>query len=210
MSLFFSVAGASRLDDRVWKASLSPAEISALGLSAQSAGDTTVLLLSEPPKFDVAKGELTFQPKSLKLLNAGTSNTAIFVGVHGQPGPAKRSGSHAAPSDSGDAAFLSSLPESLAELGGALLASVRAKYPGELRFYEKSGRYVETPDNFWTIKPQSRDVSFRITVRGAPESFSGAGSLQVKADQTGYSSFKLERQGQVEAAIRMLSQVRRK
>jgi len=111
---------------------------------------------------------------------------------------------------SGDTAFLSALPLHLAKLGRAILEQVRSKYAGELVFYPTSGRYVDTPDNFWTVKPQPRDVSFRITVRGNPDSFSGSSSLQIVSDQTGYSSFKINDLSQLTLFSQVLDQVRRK
>jgi hypothetical protein len=211
MPLFFQIEGATCLDDRVWKARLSPAEVRLLGPNVQIAGDTTVLLLSEDVKFDASRGQLAFDPTKARLLNAGTSDSAILIGS-GARTPTAVVPRQATKQElrGGDARFLSSLPSQLQELGESLLSAVRAKYPGELKFYNDSGRYVETPDNFWTIKPQGRDISFRITVRGAPESFSGVRTLAPRPDRTGYSTFKIERAGQVEELIRLLGQVRRK
>lgn len=211
MALLFQIEGATRLDDRVWKARLSPAEVRLLGPNAQASGDTTVLLLSEGAKFDAARGHLAFDPTKAKLLNAGTSDSAILIGTTGPsggPAPVKTALPHEA--RGGDARFLSSLPSHLKELGAVLLSAVRSRYPGELKFFEKSGRYVDTPDNFWTIKPQPRAESFRITVRGTPDLFQDFKSLAPKPDQTGYSTFTVERTSQVDLLVRLLGTVRRK
>lgn len=213
MGLVFQIEGAMMLGERVWSAPLSPAEVRLLGLSAPSTSDRTVLLLDGDPRFDTATGRLAFDPSAVKLLCAGTSNAAILLSAsntNAAPLQASRTHKQSPSRPSGDAAFLSSLPANLTDLGHALLDAVRSKYAGELRLYPKSGRYVDTPDNFWTIKPQPRDVSFRITVRGTPESFAGVGPLQVGADQTGYSSFKIERMDQVALFLRLIEQVRRK
>ena len=211
MALMFQIEGATRLDDRVWKARLSPAEVRLLGPNAQASGDITVLLLSEGVKYDAARGQLAFDPTTARLLNAGTSDCAILIGAataalsttaHKEAMPQSPRG--------GDARFLSSLPSQLQDLGTSLLKAVRTKYSGELKYFEDSGRYIETPDNFWTIKPQSRDVSFRITVRGSPEAFQDCRALAPKPDRTGYSTFKIERLGQVDEFVRLLAQVRRK
>jgi hypothetical protein len=213
MGLVFQIEGAKMLGERVWSAPLSPAEVRLLGLSAPSTSDRTVLLLDSDPRFDPSTGRLAFDPNSVKLLCAGTSNAAILLSGNSSsaaPPQTPRKQTQVASRPSGDAAFLSSLPANLAELGRALLEAVRNKYAGELRLYPKSGRYVDTPDNFWTIKPQPRDVSFRITVRGTPDSFVGVGPLQVRADQTGYSSFKVERMDQIALLSRLIEQVRRR
>ena len=211
MALLFQIEGATRLDDRVWKARLSPAEVRLLGPNAQTAGDTTVLLLSEGMRFDATRGQLAFDPTKAKLLNAGTSDYAIFIGGAAVAATLPTAKAVTPPeARGGDARFLASLPSQLQELGNLLLSAVRARYQGELKYFEDSGRYIETPDNFWTIKPQARDVSFRITVRGTPDSFSDAAVLAPKPDRTGYSTFKVERTGQIEALVRLLDQVRRK
>lgn len=213
MGLLFQIDGAKVLGERVWSAPLSPAEVRLLGLSAPTSSDRTVLLLEGDSRFEATSGRLAFDPSAAKLLCAGTSNFAIVLGSNNAgsvPTQSPAKSAKAGVRSNGDAAFLSSLPTKLEELGLKLLEAVRGRYAGELRFYPKSGRYVDTPDNFWTIKPQPRDVSFRITVRGTPDSFIGIGSLQVVADQTGYSSFKVERMDQVPLFSRLIEQVRRK
>jgi hypothetical protein len=74
MAPLFQIEGATQLDDRVWKARLSPAEVRLLGPNAQTAGDTTVLLLAEGMRYDATRGQLAFDPTKAKLLNAGTSD----------------------------------------------------------------------------------------------------------------------------------------
>lgn len=211
MALLFQIEGATRLDDGIWKARLSQSEIRLLDPKAESAGDITVLLLLDEPTFDPERSQLAFDPSKVKLLNAGISDNAILVGNASKVQPANRAKTPT-PSQlgSGDAKFLSALPSQLRELGTALLVAVRSKYRGDLVFYEASGKYVEAPDNFWTIRPQPRDESFRVTVRGRPESFESGRTLELKPDMTGYSSFKIERMGQIEELIRVLAQVRRR
>ena len=87
---------------------------------------------------------------------------------------------------------------------------MRSQFSGELKFFEKSEEFVETPDNFWTVRIRPRDCSFRITVRGKPESFEKPRSVSLKPDMTGYSSFKLSTPGQIDDFIRILAQVPKK
>lgn len=213
MALMFEIEGVTLLGERVWRAPLSPAEVRILGLSAPSTSDRTVLLLEGSQRYDAESGRLAFDPSAARLSSAGRSNAAILVGgaeTGSQRVQQPQQRSQPAPRPSGDAAFLSALPVRLAELGRALLGAVRDKYEGELRLCPKSGRYVDTPDNFWTIKPQPRDISFRITVRGTPDTFTGVGALQVGPDQTDYSSFKIERVDRVALFKRLIEQVRRR
>ena len=211
MALLFQIEGATLLDHGVWKARLSPSEIRLLEPATKSVGDFTVLLLIDEPRIDPESHLLSFDPSKARVLNAGSSGTAILLGNPAKPlisssDPTGESGGVG----SGDAKFLGALPSQLQELGMSLLAAVRKKYPGDLVFYEASGKYVEAPDNFWTIRPQPRDRSFRITVRGRPESFVNLGTLQIKPDMTGYSSFKIEKSGQIEELLQLFGQIHRK
>lgn len=212
MALMVQIQDARQLDDGIWKARLSPSEIRFLDPKAENAGPFSILLLTENPAFDPETRSLSFDPSGVKLLNAGTSDTAILIGAAvGSPrqtvGP---KATQQVSSGTGDQKFLQSLPPNLRDFGAELLRKVRAVFPGDLAFYPTSGKYVQAPDNFWTIRPQPRDQSFRITVRGRPEVFSNAGSLQIKPDMGSYSSFKVERPSQIEDLIRVLKQVRRK
>ena len=65
---------------------------------------------------------------------------------------------------------------------------------------------MESPDNFWTVKPQPRDKSFRITVRGVPEKFDIPQSIELKPDMAGYSTFKISKIEQIDAAIHIIRQ----
>jgi hypothetical protein len=114
---------------------------------------------------------------------------------------------------SGDEDFyndLERLPPPLREVGMLLLAGVRQAHPdGRLIYHAGSGRYVEWPDNFWTIKPQPRAESFAITVRGTFDS-SRFTSIQVKPDRGSYSRFVVNKKGQVEEALRIILAARRR
>lgn len=211
MALSVQIHEARQLDEGVWKARLSPSEIRFLDPKAENAGPFSVLLLTENPAFDRESRSLSFNPAGVKLLNAGTSDTAILIGA-ALSGPRAAAPSKAPQTSAGlgDAKFLQSLPPNLKDFGTELLREVRSQFPGDLAFYSASGKYVQAPDNFWTIRPQPRDGSFRITVRGKPDSFTATRSLELKPDMTGYSSFKVERPSQIEELIRVLKQVRRK
>jgi hypothetical protein len=203
---------ARQLDEGIWKARLSPSELRFFDGKAENIGPFSILLLAESPTFDRESHSLSFNPSKVKLLNAGTSDTTILIAATlGKPQQTVESkATQQVSAGSGDQKFLQSLPPHLKDFGVELLRQVRAVFPGDLAFYARSGKYVETPDNFWTIRPQPRDGSFRITVRGKPESFSNIGSLNIKPDMGSYSAFKVERPSQLEDLIRVLKQVRRK
>jgi hypothetical protein len=212
MALSVSIRGVKSLDSGLWKARLAQAELQFLGSAGSRVGPLSVLLISDGASFDQATRTLSFNPGSAQLLNLGTSDEAIIVQSAPVSGlrPAPQAGYPISRATVGDSRFLANLPTKMREFGKALLEAVRAQYPGELKFFERSGKYVETPDNFWTVRIQARDESFRITVRGKPDSFIGIHSLTIKPDMTGYSSFKLSSPKQIEEFMSVLSQVPKK
>ncbi len=210
MGLTLQVDEARQLDKGIWKARLPASEIRFLGPSLEKVGALSIVLLAEDPVFDPQNCSLSFRLASVQLLNMGTSDSAILLrtGPGATLGAASKKSAQTATA-TGDAKFLQSLPPELKTIGTELLGEVRKQFQGDLVFYPKSGRYVETPDNFWTVRPQPRDRSFRVTVRGRPESFTTPRSIKLKPDMTGYSSFKVERASQIGELISVLAQVRR-
>lgn len=211
MGLMFRIDEAKQLDEGIWKVRLSAAEIRLLAARPEIGGAVSVLLVADTPTFDRDSRSLSFNPAAAKLLTAGSTDTAIVIGASVSESRRPSTAKAVAPTPSpGDSSFLLSLSPELKDFGTELLREVRSNFSGDLRFFPKSGKFVETPDNFWTIRPQSRDGSFRITVRGRPESFEKTKSFELKPDMTGYSSLKVSRQSQIEELIRLLKQVRRK
>ncbi len=103
--------------------------------------------------------------------------------------------------EGGDRTFLGELTEETKELGEQFLSEARKLIPGELN-RTPSGKFVETPDNFWTVKIQPRDKSLRFTVRGKLKDFQMSRSFQLSNDRgIYYSTFKINRIEQVEEAL---------
>ena len=73
-------------------------------------------------------------------------------------------------------------------LGEKLLSGVREWYDGDLKYYEKSKRYVETPNNFWTVDIQPQNQCLKVTVFGIPENFSSS-ILKFKLYDRYYTQF---------------------
>ena len=212
MNMSVSVANVRCLDDGVWKARLSPAEARILGSSSNSYGSVSIVLVTDKPSFDETNSRLSFNPTSAQVLNLGSSDQAIIISEQCSEGNRKgllNRGKTSGP-PAGDARFLGELSPELKELGTAVLKKIREHFPGELKYYPKSGKYVETPDNFWTVRIQARDKSLRFTVRGRPDSFHKPKTLQLKPDMTGYSSFKIFEADQIGELIDVLQQVPKK
>src|SRR5262249_3870438 len=158
--------------------------------------------------FDSGLKVLSFGPELVQVLNVGGTEAAVVVvGSHDGVQIASRpqpTSSIPTPIRNGDSHFIQNLPRELLDLGVSLLKGFRRQFPGSLVFHPRSAKYVESPDNFWTVRIQPRARSLRITVRGTPPSFSKVTSVQLKPDMGTYSSFTMSSDRQIEEALRVI------
>ncbi len=105
-----------------------------------------------------------------------------------------------------DARFINELPFELTQLGKQFLLRIRQFHNGKLIYHPMSQKYVETP-NFYTVKIQPKDKSLRVTIYGNPEEFNNT-LIQLAPDMAGYSAFKLNNSGQLDAAISLVNQAK--
>ncbi|MEU2614132.1 hypothetical protein ABZ570_21485 [Micromonospora sp. NPDC007271] len=190
-----------RLASNVYEAAFAPRGLDVFPRALRSEGETSVLLLTEPP-VEIG-GQLAFAPAAVVVLNRGSSSRVVLVSSSSSRGQKEET----AGMQAGDQKFLAELPPDLRHLGEPLLAGVRERWPGNLNA-TASGRFVETPDNFWTVKIQPRDKSLRLTVRGEPARLGAFAELGLKRDRPGYSTFKISRPEQVSLALQVLRRSR--
>jgi len=208
--------GVREIEPGLWRANLNPSEVTLFGHVVYRTGVRSVIIIDGPASFDRGQRTLTFEHSVAKLLNVGESNEVLALAgntdrghspaVSGTPERLQQPESKLPKYTTGDARFLSELPPTLKSLGEKLLGGVRTHFRGTLQFFEKSGKYVEAPVNFWTVRIQPRDQSLRITLRGRPESFRGIKLIELKDDMAGYSSFKLSTEGQLPDAVAAIRQ----
>ena len=149
------------------------------------------------------------------LINLGSSNRIIFIGSYiasqksGLPPiqNAKRTNGI----ESGDQEFIRSASVELVSLAKAIIEAIRSVYAGELRFYPKAKRFVESPDNFLAICAQPRKKNFAIYVRGLPHVFQAViETIEPRRDRAGYSRFTLGQFDQIPELMAILNLVRKK
>lgn len=178
-------------------------------------GELSIVYLPDTPTPDEDQSRVEFDPSAAFLLNRGTGPETLFV--FGGKARDAEDASEIEPHRFGpaiqhdEADFidrLNELPADLRNLGKTLLAKARQLSPGDYFQRTTAGRYVNRPDNFWTVKIQPRDESFRITVRGRPERFEGIRGPVIKADQNGYSAFKLSTASELDAALVVLKRAK--
>jgi hypothetical protein len=106
---------------------------------------------------------------------------------------------------SGDAAFLEETPPTLRPLARTFLREVRKQFSGSLQ-RRQNNKFVETPDNWWTITPQPVAQSFRITIRARHWEIDG-GPIEVKRDRNdSYSAFKFSNEKEIPHVMSILRQ----
>jgi hypothetical protein len=200
---------ATYVSEGVWQAHIAHDDLKALGEAFKIHGRVCVLSVREP-KFSSAIEELEFERATTSVLNLGSTDICYLIDVFGPGGQVAASGNSTEPElTPGDQVFLrevdASCPE-LTYLTKGLLAAVRAASGGELRKSATKTRYVNHPDNFWTIQLQPRKRNLRITIRGNPYEYRATGHIVLRRDMAGYSFFTLSRPEELDDAIDVLLQ----
>jgi hypothetical protein len=181
--------------------SLAMDDLELLGKPIHQQGAVSVVLLSDHPQ--PINGQLTFEHTKVTLLNLGSSASTVVITTPAIP--------HAtAPLPHGDSQFRSELPPGLRDVGNLLLDQVRRRWAGELGLTQTPRKYVERPDNFWTVKIQPRVGTLALTVRGEPHELSPFSALVLKADQAGYSRFQIRSTDEVDDVIALMEHVPRR
>ena len=232
MGLKVTIENVRRIDDGVWKATLDPDETSAFGDCKSKIGPFSILLLESEIHFDEKTKRITFDPKSTRLINIGSTNKIFllsdspskqkaFVATAPKPKqkpvkagrisekkpPAKDTEykpSQVVPP--GDKLFLIELPPDIRSFGEVLLSAVRRHFKGELHYEPRTGKFDETPDIFWTVKIQPHSRSLKITVRGAPDIFKVPPKINLFRDKFGYSAFEISNKSQIDSAVSLIKQ----
>jgi len=187
----------------IWTSSIEPQSLLKLGNPIRQWGRLSIVMVSQP---SFGNQSLQFELDSAVLLNLGNTTEAIIVDSRESEAVVLKSSlePNARTHSSGDLRFikeLGSLTESLRKLGEQLLEEVRKEFPGELVFHEKSGKFVESPDNFWVVRIQPRVQSLRIIVYGTLRKHGAKSTIELKNDMTGYSNFVINNQTQLREAI---------
>lgn len=197
----------------IWRANIDPQRLMKLANPIRQGGSLSVVFVGRP-SYDGGAHSLQFDLDSAVLLNLGNTFEAVFIDSRDKDVAQSQQTSEvpARRESAGDRRFLEelkSLPESQRKLGEQLLAAVRREYPGELVYHQKSGKFVESPDNFWVVRIQPRARSLRIVVYGRPEEHSSKNAIELKQDMASYSSFVIDNEHQIPEAVEVIRQAKR-
>lgn len=199
------VENAKKLNDSVWIANVDQSDIAILSAAKSKIGNTNILYLPSTEKPVAGLEHLSLDPNEVIFLNSGTSSKSLIV--FGEKAEILDNKNQTGNYNGDDDLFskeILKLPQPLQDLGNELVGCIRKSFPG---YFLKSpnGRYVNQPDNFWTIKIQPNDQSLALTVRGKSFEFRSVGEIDVLDDRPGFSRFKLKEYRQLESAIKIIS-----
>ena len=232
MGLKVTIEEAERIGDGVWKAVLDPDETTAFGDCKSKIGPFSILLLESEIHFDKQTKRITFDPKSTRLINIGSTSKVILLsdspskqktisaktpGTEKKPVKAGRISEKKQPKKDtkykpsqvvppGDKLFLIELPPYIRNFGEMLLSAVRRHFKGELHYEPRTGKFDETPDIFWTVKIKPHKRSLKVTVRGLPDNFKIPSTINLLRDKFGYSAFEISKKEQITGAVSLIKQ----
>ncbi len=212
MGLRVVVDGARQLDPGIWLLDLAPHQVQLLGECRDSRGQRSILMVDDP-EFDSDKGELEFDADRAWPINIGVSSEAVAIAVRREQVSVGQtlSDDNRLSYGPGDQEFLrntnllDTAPKTAAR---KLLDGVRSRSPGDLQ-RGKRRNFKNTPDNFWYVIVQPQAQALSITVRGRPARF-GRSNLELKDDRPGYTRFQLRSVNDVDEALRLIFESRRK
>jgi hypothetical protein len=193
------------INDSIWSADLDHADLAVLSTAKSKIGKMNILYLPQTEKPHSGSEELLLDPRDIIFLNSGASSKAILIfGEKVENSRDQKKSSNYFGNDELFSKEMLQLSKPLQDLGNELVNRIRQIFPGYF-IKSKNGRYVNQPDNFWTIKIQPNDQSFAITVRGKSFEFRNIDDIKILDDRPGFSRFKIEDYRQLESAIKIIS-----
>ena len=206
-----TIQGASK----IWTSKIEPNQLLNLSKKPIHQQGSLSVLMVENPIFDPLNKTLQFSIDSVVLLNLGNSSETIVIDSREKESKAETNkldtpiSRSVSPGDDGFLKELNKLPTIQQEIGKQILSGVREEYSGELKFFTKSGKFVETPDNFWVIRIQPRAKNLRIIIYGIPVEHETYQTIQLKRDMASYSSFIVSSKDQVSDAIHAIKNAKK-
>lgn len=199
------------ISDDIFQVKLTRDELGIFNKPAYDQGSYSILFVEQKPEYDTLRNSIYVDPLKSMLLNAGSTNYVLIINSEDKERAEMiKSITTGKPLDrligvGGDRLFLQKLPKEIKILGKNLLAGVREYYDGELKYYPKSNKFVETPKNFWSVKIQPRAKSLRITIKGETNDFIEYADFTFKNDIRTFSSFILSDINKVKEAANIIS-----
>ncbi len=205
---------AVRISEGMWRARVERTRLTGLGHFSTSERGPSIIFLDEEPSAANGSG-VEFALHGARLVNLGTLSEVIVIWTRdserdiGEGIAAPVGGSAPTGLAPGDMDFLSSLPRHLRDLGEKFLRAMRREFPGQLEYRGASGRWIETPDPWWTIKGQPYKQNFYISVRRPPEDYDTPASIVMRRERASWSRLYLGAEEQLADVMAVMRQASR-
>ena len=201
-----AISGATKLANNIWRTATSPIEIDRLGRAAGREPGPSIIYV--PVVTEVSEGTILFPSIDATVVNRGTLDDTIIIACNSSGGD-KATPKNVRAADRDFIAEAEAAGPDVGEFAKKMLQTLRELDPeGQLVAFP-GRRFINKPDNFIVLVPQPRVRELKIVVRGNPREFENAPS-DLKADQNGYSTFKIRSATDLAHAVKLLRQVRRK
>lgn len=170
-------------------------------LSREIAHETSVgVVLVDDAKYDSESQALVVTREGMSPIVVGISDTVLIL---------KRTDSAASKErplvSTGDQAFLKEatrLPAWGSQAAVEILRAIRQVDRGQLVRGER-GKFVNRPNNFWTITAQPQAKGFAITLYGRPAMFQSK-TIKISDDRPGHSRFVIRTPEEISEAVRLI------
>ena len=191
--------------DGCWLTRINSAYLERFAPHLPQEASMSVVLVDEA-EYDANGQALTVSGGNIQPVVIGIRDTAIVLmrQINSAPGTGKVSNADPA---TGDQAFLNEarrLPDWAKEAAPKILRAIRQIDSGQLE-RGKRNKFINRPNNFWTITAQPQAKGFAITIYGRPHLFK-SNSLMIQDDRPGHSRFVIRGPSQVAEAIRLIKE----
>lgn len=196
------------IQDGCWLTRINARYLERLSPELIPEASTSVVLVDEA-EYDETGQALIVRGAPLCPITIGVSDTAIVIARRSISVTDAESATQS-PRGNGDNAFLSEaerLPTWAKEAATQILGAIREIDNGQLERGERN-KFINRPNNFWTITAQPQAKGLAITIYGRPHLFK-SDRIRILDDRPGHSRFVIRHQNEVIEAIRLIKESRR-
>ncbi len=193
------------IPNKLYSFDISENELSIFGLSQISEGSTVIS--TNKIEFNNTTKRLIVDIDNVSIKSKSSSKTIILLVEDAITFENSSSSNKKSFDKTTDTDFINELTFELKELGIELIKRIRNEVlpNGGLKKLSK-GSYIETTDNYFTLKVQPRAKNICLTVFGNEISFKKYDDIELKNDRHPYSIFRISNITQINSTIEILKQ----
>lgn len=217
MRIMVDVEEAAAIAPLIWTAAVSPENVRKLSSPLSSTGMISILLVEEA-RYETGANRLSFPFGSVRVLNLGTTNQAVFVSAVESASEHVPQADGSAPSSDAQNAnevrlgfgdrdcirAFSRMPVELMEVGRRLVETIRGIDPNG-DFKQEGHRFVNRPDNWVTLQAQPRVREILVTFKGSVET-----NLKTASARRPYQGVKVRSAEDLQEVARIFAAAKRR